>query len=310
MLEISEVKYGQWGNCVRLCDGRNELLATLDFGPRIIKFCALGKENMFFEDKNDEINGYDFENETSKTYGKDSGVWHIRGGHRLWKSPEGLPDTYYPDNKPVSYEKIENGIRLLPPPQKEINLQFSMEITMPEENCTHIVHTIRNIGDKPVTLAPWALSVLSPGGTEIFPVADRPAPFLGNRHFVFWQYTRMNDKRATWGDKYIRLRQDSDAEVNFKVGTLSQHGWAAYFNHGDVFVNYFDVNDGLPHPDHDCNFETYTGKYMLEMESLGVLSELAPGEAVSHNECWSYYTDVALPANDEETDLFVKNIVE
>ena len=310
MVEITEVTYGQFGRCVRLCDGRNELLATLDFGPRIIRFCALGSENIFFEDVNDAINAEANADEFAALYGADAGVWHIRGGHRLWKSPERCPETYFPDNAPVSYEKTENGIKLIPPVQHGTNFQFSMEVTMPEENCVHIVHTIKNLSDMPVSLAPWSLSVLSPGGTEIFPVPTRKVHYVGTRHLVFWQYTKMNDPRVTWGDKYIRLRQDSEDTTNFKMGMLSEHGWAAYFNHGDAFVKYFDTNEGLPHPDRDCNFETFTNRHMLEMESLGVLRELQPGAEVSHSECWSYYTDVALPANDEETDAFAKKYVE
>ena len=310
MIEISEVNYAPWGRCVRVSDGKNELFATLDFGPRIIRFSAVGRENMFFEDKNDVINANAFAKESAELFGSEKGVWHIRGGHRLWISPEYVPETYYPDNEPVSYEKIENGIRLFPPAQKGTNLQLSMEITMPEENCTHIIHKIENIGTNPTTIAPWALTVLSPGGEEIIPVPDREELVLENRHFVFWSYTKMNDYRITWGDKYIRLRQDPGATYKFKFGTLSQHGWAAYFNHGDCFVKYFDTAEDRPHPDRNCNFETFTSAPMLEMESIGVLTELNPGDSVSHSECWSYYTDIALPATDEETDEFVKKIVE
>ncbi len=309
MIEISEVKYAPWGRCVRVSDGKNELFATLDFGPRIIKFSAIGRENMFFEDKNDVINAEDFKEDCYKFFGSENGLWHIRGGHRLWMSPELFPETYYPDNEPVVYEKLENGIRLLPPAQKNTNLQFSIEVTMPEENCVHLVHKIENIGSKSVTLAPWALTVLSPGGTEIMPVPDRQA-ILENRHLVFWTYTKINDPRVTWGDKYIRLCQNPEDTSKFKFGTLSQHGWAAYFNHGDCFVKYFDTDEDKPHPDRNCNFETFTSNPMLEMESIGVLTELLPGEAVSHSECWSYYTDIALPETDEETDEFVKKIVE
>ncbi len=310
MLEISEVKYGQWGNCLRVCDGKNEVLATLDFGPRIIRFSAVGRENIFFEDENDVINAFAYEEESNKRFGSELGVWHIKGGHRLWISPEIVPDTYYPDNEPVSYEKIENGVRLVPPAQRGIKLQMTIDLTMPDDNCVHLVHRIENVGSKATSLAPWAMTVLSPGGTEIIPVPDRYFPLLENRHFVLWSYTKMGDSRITWGDKYIRLRQDKDSKQNFKLGTLSQHGWAAYFNHGDVFVKYFDTSEDKPHPDRNCNFETFTSNYMLEMESIGELKELAPGDVVTHSECWSYYTDVALPKNDEETDLFVKNIVE
>jgi hypothetical protein len=52
-LETQEVSHAKWGKCVRLSDGTIELLATLDFGPRIMHLGAVGGENEFFEDYDD-----------------------------------------------------------------------------------------------------------------------------------------------------------------------------------------------------------------------------------------------------------------
>ncbi len=310
MINIKEVTYSPWGRCLRLCDGINEAFVTLDFGPRVIRFSPIGRENMFFEDIEDNVNGLAFEKESIEMFGKDKGIWHIRGGHRMWTSPEQFPETYYPDNAPVSYEIIENGVILTPPEQAERGLSFSFEMTMPEENCFHIVHKIKNTGSAPITLAPWALTVLAPGGCELIPVATHEETLLDNRHFVLWRHTKMMDPRVSWGDKYIRLSHDATVPEKFKFGTLSQHGWAAYFNRGNVFVKYFDTNEDMPHPDRNCNFETFTAKDMLECESIGILSKLFPGDEVCHSECWCMYTDVAFPETDEDADIFVKNYVE
>lgn len=309
MVRIEETTYSPWGRCLRMCDGSNEALITLDFGPRVIKFAAHGHENMFFEDIDDNVNGADFEEESFKLFGHDKGIWHIRGGHRLWTSPEQFPETYYPDNAPVSYELIENGVLLTPPEQTERGLSFTFEITMPEENCFHIVHKIKNTGTEKNTLAPWAITVLAPGGCEIIPVPVHKE-LLDNRHFVLWRHTSINDPRVSWGDKYIRLSHDGTTDAKFKFGTLSEHGWAAYFNRGDVFVKHFETTEDMPHPDRNCNFETFTAQDMLECESLGPLSELHPGDEVSLSECWCIYTGVSLPSTDDETDIFVKNFIE
>ncbi len=44
MIEITEVKYGEWGKCLRTSDGGNELFATLDFVPRVIRYAAIGAD--------------------------------------------------------------------------------------------------------------------------------------------------------------------------------------------------------------------------------------------------------------------------
>ena len=109
-LECEEITYGEWGRCVRLTDGDVELVATLEIGPRVIRFGAVGGPNEFFEDVKDEVTRA--EKAASFDIFGDEGYWHIYGGHRLWASPEEFPRTYYPDNEPVAYSKIENGVRL------------------------------------------------------------------------------------------------------------------------------------------------------------------------------------------------------
>ena len=50
MVTIEKATYGEWGQCVRLTNGSIELYATLDFGPRVIRFGYVGGQNLFCED--------------------------------------------------------------------------------------------------------------------------------------------------------------------------------------------------------------------------------------------------------------------
>ena len=43
--------YGGWKNCIRLSNGRIELVATTDVGPRIIRFAEVNGKNLFKEFK-------------------------------------------------------------------------------------------------------------------------------------------------------------------------------------------------------------------------------------------------------------------
>jgi len=309
MLEICEKQYGNWGRCVCLSDGKIEMLITLDFGPRIISFGPVGGENILFEDKEDKSNAYAYKEASDKLFGAESGVWHIYGGHRLWVSPESVPETYYPDNEPVDYKKIENGIILTPPPQKGVNFQLSMEITMEKDNSFKIIHKVQNIDKVSKTYAPWALTVMSQNGTAVVPVPTRETGLIENRHLVLWPYTKMTDPRVTWGDKYIVLKQDPENEDKFKLGQLSQHGWIAYFNHGGVFVKKFDINEDEKHPDRNCNTELFTSSLMLEAESIGVYGEVAPNMTAIHTEYWSYFCSAEIPANEAEMDTFAEKFI-
>ncbi len=151
-----------------------------------------------------------------------------------------------------------------------------------------------------VTLAPWAMSVLAPGGIEIVPQPTKETGLLANRWLALWPYTKMNDPRVTWGERYIYLKQEPTNQNKFKVGISSEHGYSLYFNHGDVFVKQFTpIENGL-YPDGGMNFETFTSNLFLEMETLGELQTLAPDETVEHTEHWAIYKE-AIPVLSEET---------
>jgi len=298
MIKINEINYPNFGKCVEVSNGTIEFVATLDIGPRIIRFGFVGGENEFYEDVNQAVT-LD-RPELREKFASDKGWW-IMGGHRLWNSPEALR-TYYPDYDPVKYEEISNGVRLTPPPQKWTNLQNQMDVIITGDNSVEVIHRITNVGAYPTEFAVWALSVMAPGGLEVVPVPKYDSGFLGNCWLGLWPYTKMNDDRVYWGDKYITVKQDPNADCAFKFGISSEHGWAAYFNHGNVFVKYFDTN-GKNYPDNGMNYETYTNPHFLEVESLGELKSFEPGETAEHTETWQLFKDVPRPSNNNETEL-------
>ena len=121
MISISEKNYKKYGKCISISNGRTKLLVTVEIGPRII-FYGINDKNIMFEDLDDTtFKGGDFFN----TNLKDEGIWHLYGGHRLWKSPEYI-DTYYPDNKQVDVKKEEDGsITFISKIRKEIRKEIS-----------------------------------------------------------------------------------------------------------------------------------------------------------------------------------------
>lgn len=293
---IEKTAFGSWGNCVRMSNGEIELYATLDFGPRVIRYATVGGGNMMKEDPERSISNKDL------GFGVDcEDAWYIYGGHRLWTSPEGMPRSYYPDNEPVElFIENENTIRLVPKPQKKNNLQMEMILTMDENGFVRADHNITNLNMWEITFAPWTLTVLSQGGLEIVPQPDKDTGLLGNRILALWPYTDMGDSRVTWMNRFTALRQDPNATTSFKFGLNNEKQFAAYFNHGDLFIKrYTHLEDGV-YPDFGVSFETFTNQHFIEMETLGELQPVAPGETVSHTENWELYKGVACPEVTEE----------
>ncbi|KEI03585.1 hypothetical protein [Clostridium botulinum] len=295
-VKIEEAFYGQWGKCVRVYNEIVEVIATLDFGPRIIRYAAIGKENMFYEDKEFKITN---SGEQFNVFGAHK-QWKIYGGHRLWVSPESNPRTYYPDSEKVQWSNLENGILLRANEEKWTQVQKEIEINLsPSDSKVTVIHRVKNKGAWPIVFAPWGLSVMSPGGKEIIPQSIRETGLLPNRQFVLWPYSKINDTRVNWGDRYITIKQDPNIQQAFKLGINNELGWSAYFNNECLFVKkYNNVVDGN-YPDFGVSYETYTNNIMLEMETLGELSETKPNETVEHIEEWYLFENVKIPSNND-----------
>lgn len=289
---MPKTQYGGWPNCVRLANDEIELIATTDVGPRIIRLGFVGGENLMKE----------FPDQMGKTGGDQ---WRIYGGHRFWHAPEEMPRSYAPDNFPIDVSEKDGGVILSQPVEETTGMVKELEITLDSDtNHITVIHRLTNRNLWRVEAAPWALTVMAQGGTAIFPQEPfRPHPeyMLPARPLVLWHYTDMSDPRFTFGEKYIQLTQDPKARSKNKIGMLNAQEWAAYCVRGVVFVKRFLCVPGARYPDFGCNSECYTDADMIEIESIGPLSEIAPGESVEHMEDW-YLFKAEVGDTEEEID--------
>src|SRR5690606_10544877 len=91
--------------------------------------------------------------------------WVARGGHRIWIAPEDPKYTYPPDNSPVQIEVRGDTLVATQPTEKETNIQKQLEIRMaPRGTEVVIIHRLFNRGIMPLEFAPWALTMMAPGG--------------------------------------------------------------------------------------------------------------------------------------------------
>lgn len=304
-VNVETVEYKGWKNNLKISNGEAELIVTLDVGPRIISYRLTNGKNVLKE----------YADQLGKTGEKE---WMIRGGHRLWTSPEDTTRTYFPDNRKVSFKKVSaNTVRITAPPETKYGIQKEIDLTLTAKGSkVTLVHRITNVGKKKTELAPWALTVMAPGGLEIIPLPEkRPHPgppskaksakdYASDLHLVLWPYFDFKDQRVRFGTKYLMLKQNPKAKGPVKFGLFHFLRWVAYLNQGTLFVKYLpvaDLNAVAQFPDRGCNYETFTNEDMLEMESLGRLQILAPGENLEHTEHWELYENV--PAVKTEADV-------
>ncbi len=297
MITVKETNYSVFGKCAVISNGKTEVYVTLDIGPRIIRYAVCGKENMMWE--NTELNvtkgGADFDEFFYK-----GAEWKIYGGHRMWLSPESQPRSYYPDNEPVDYEIIDGGIITKPKKQIGNQVRYEITVTMAESGEVTVKHVVINENAFDIECAIWGLSVTDQNGLLALPITQRNTGLLSNRTMSLWPYTKMNDPRVYWGEKFITLQQDPNATCAFKIGLSNEDAYALLYNHNCLMVKKFDYNPNATYPDGGACFEAYTSNNFLESESLGALVKLAPGERTEHNEYWTLYDNVKRPESNDE----------
>ncbi len=291
------VPYGGWQRCARIVAGNAEAIITLEVGPRIIRYGFVEGPNMLVE--------------YAKDMGKSGGEeYKSYGGHRLWIAPEEDPKTLHPDNGPVEAFE-EDGWLVFRASAEKWHIQKEIRIkAVGEALC--IEHRIYNNGVYAVELAPWALTVMAPGGECLFPQAPHiphSEKVLPARPLVLWHYTDMTDSRWTWGKRVVRLRQDA-TRGSQKVGTFVDQGYAAYANFSLLFLKRFGAESDYVYPDGGCNFETFAREDMLEVESLGPMETIPPGDYASHSETWYLIPGVQVPTEDEACASWLEDIAE
>lgn len=303
-VKVEKVAYGGWKNNLLISNGEAELIVTLDVGPRILSYQLAGGRNVFKE----------YKDQLGKSGEKG---WQIRGGHRLWAAPEDTTRTYAPDNGPVKYEIQEaTGSVRVTQPTDAYGIQKEMEIRLaPKGSEVTVMHRLKNCGSEATKLAPWALSVMDAGGIEYIPLppkkphpgsvtpTTKPSDYWPNQTLIFWPFFDFADPRWNFGSKYITLRQAKRGPT--KIGVNHREGWVAYLNRGTLFVKGVSFEEGKHYPDRGSNFETFSNEDMLEVETLGPLVSLAPGETVEHLERWRLFKDVAEPKNEDEIDKII-----
>lgn len=288
MTKLNYAEYAGWKNCVHAHHNGLKLIITLDVGPRIISCSVDDGPNLFKE----------FDDQLGKTSGDE---YMLFGGHRLWHAPEEFPRSYCPDFDPVDSRWEKPVLYLNPPTEVSTGIRKCMELHFESGNRVRVRHKLTNMNAWAIELAPWSATLLAPGSRGIIPQEDyRPHPehLYPARTVTLWHFTRMNDPRVRWGDRFIQLREDGTIDQKIKFGLSNKQGWAACWNSGYLFIKTFSYDENATYADLGCNFEAFTMPGFLELESLGPLDSLEPKCTFSHDEIWHVWPCDELPQDE------------
>jgi len=266
-----------------------ELVVTTGVGPRIVSLRSLaGKAgNLFFQFPADEkrYHGY-----------------YLRGGHRLWHSPEHIVRSYQPDDEPLTVKPLPQGVALTQPVEALTGLQKAMKLELSGERTVRVTHTLTNRGLWPVEAAAWALTMFRGDGYGVIPLPPKGShergDLLPNYALVPWTYTDLalpcwDLHRDFMGIDVARAPQAQ------KLGLTNYAGWSAYWLRGVTFVKHAAIIPGAAYPDLGCALEVFTNGQMIEIETLSPLVKLGPGRSVTHVETWTVLDGLPKPDTDK-----------
>lgn len=286
---VEKIPYAGWPNCYRLSNGEVELIVTSDVGPRIIRYGFEGGQNFFVE----------LEEDLGKTGGDN---WRLYGGSRLWVGPEDPVYSYGADNDPVQVEISGNRLTAQAPVE-HTGVQKAIAVELSDEgSAVRVVYTLANRTIWPLRIATWVLTMMAPGGagiTTLPPRGTHPEVLAPTNPLVVFAFTNMADPRWTWLEKYIVLRQDPQNADPEKIGLFNPATRGAYLLNGELFVKKFAASPEEEYPDMGASYETFTNERFLEIETLGPLRTLQPGESIDHVEEWSLHRPVAVDSWDD-----------
>ncbi|MCJ7715949.1 MAG: hypothetical protein MUO54_05455, partial [Anaerolineales bacterium] len=202
-------------------------------------------------------------------------------------------------DQPVEILVLENGLQITQTTEWETGIQKSWETILDESKArVTIQHKLTNQGDEVFELAPWAITMMRPGGLGIIPLQTELSDkhgLLPNRQLVFWPYTKINSPYLESYDQAITVKADM-SEGALKIGTANPKGWLAYYFEKTLFVKTVAYHDGAHYLDRGASSQIYCSPDFIELETLGPVLSLKPGESVDHQETWQIYTEGNWPA--------------
>jgi len=269
--------------CRRLATAHLTLDVALDVGPRILGLARPGGRNLFAELPDVVLDA-------------DGRPCPLYGGHRLWRAPEVPAETWVAEDRPVELALDDDGAGATVAAPALGGVHAALDVRAdPSWPAVTVRHRLRNASAGSVRLAPWALSMLRPGGVAVLPLERAPTDprslQASSTRVVLWPYSDLSDPAVRWAaDALVVDTGEPTRGVRppNKLGVVTTAGWCAYVLDRDVLV----VRAAPARSDVDggATQQLFWQPRFVELETLGAPATLGAGEAVEHVERWELHT--------------------
>ncbi|MGH8924535.1 MAG: hypothetical protein ACRDWA_07875 [Acidimicrobiia bacterium] len=253
--------------------GPYELAVATEFGPRITTLRREGSSDFFAHLNEDVI----LQHSAAQVY-------RLRGGHRLWAAPEIPAVTYSPDDHECQVTEAEDSVHIAAPVDAA-GLEKSITVSLDRERLL-VDHHLTNVSHELLEVAPWAITQLQLGGRAELPLrrVRNGDDLQADRSLVLWPYTDLADSRLSFASD--RVRVVGEAGPALKVGSGPDPGTLSYSLDGYLFTKTPELTAVGPFADRGAVGQVFVKDAFLELETLGPIAQLEPGQSVDHREIW------------------------
>jgi hypothetical protein len=216
-----------------------------------------------------------------------------------------MPGSYAPDDGPVKCDIHDplNATLVQTTDATGIEKQIAVSLA-PSGSHVSLTHLLVNRTAWPVMVASWGITIVRPDAVAVVPQPPfrrHPEALLPARPLVQWSYTDLTDPRWSIGARLIQLRTEASLPEPQKVGVGNTEGWCAAVTPDEVYIKRFAWDRNALYPDFGCNNEIFSAGRYLEIEVLGPLKVVQPGESTGHTEHWYLFSGLDQVARDEQT---------
>jgi hypothetical protein len=223
------------------------------------------------------------------------GDWDLMGGHRFWLTRPGADEaeeTYAPDNERCDVTIQSDACLVSAPPVPGQRVQRAMRVRWLARDRVAIEHRIKNVGDMLWSGGAWGLTCTlpTPSTTYVVPLSDGSAwDNASVTLFRRWggSHTgRHDDPQFSFTADALLARslgEENKRAIRAGPGVIAMHD----LERDVLFVKGAEYCRGAAYP-LESNLALYTGpqSFMVEMETMGRLVTLKPGEEHVHVEEW------------------------
>ena len=275
----SRVDFFGYKDCIELRNDRARVVLGHHAGGRVLAFELDGVNAIYLEDGQDGWE-WDGENRTNLTGGRcDIGPEKlIPKRDALWLGPWEAEIIGPGKARMTSVEDTATGVQLV--------RNFELD---PDRARLTFTQTMRNVSDRVTRWCHWSRTFATGHGICIVPLDDRTK--FPDSYIMYGPGHAMNFKP---GDPNIYREGDflvvKDTPFRPKLGMDSMVGWFAYLTTNDLlFLKEYQTFPGRVYNEMAGLTISiwYKDDVVCELEPIGPMEELDPGESASFTEVWS-----------------------